>query len=67
VFLVTLSFELLVLILLGYGVAVLIFLAYFFLYPLELILRRIAEYPKGPVLAIAGLVGTIAVLAKAFA
>ena len=42
-----------------YVVAVLIILAYLILYPLEFVLRRIAEYPAGPVLALSGLVAAI--------
>ena len=37
------------------------------LYPIEFLVRRIAEYPKGPVLALSALGGGIAALFKIFA
>ena len=38
-----------------YSVAALIILTYLILYPLEVFLRRIAEYPSGPILAVSAL------------
>jgi hypothetical protein len=38
-----------------YAVALLICLTYVLLYPLEFIIRRIVEYPKGPILAVSAL------------
>lgn len=42
-----------------YLVAILVCLTYILLYPLEFILRRIAEYPTGPVLAVSALATAI--------
>jgi hypothetical protein len=42
------------------------YLASAILYVCEFIIRRIAEYPKGPVLALSALIGGIAALVKAF-
>lgn len=48
------------------GVIILIGLAYAVLYPLELILRRIAEYPKGPILAVSALAAAIGAFGRFF-
>jgi hypothetical protein len=50
----------------GWGIATLILLAYLVLYPVELILRRIAEAPTGPVVAIGALATAIGTLAEVF-
>jgi hypothetical protein len=53
-----------------YMCAVLIWLwfgfVYLVIYPTELIIRRIAEYPTGPLLGISALVGGIGLLVQAF-
>jgi hypothetical protein len=36
------------------------------LFIVELVIRRIAEYSKGPMLAVSALIGSLAALAKAF-
>jgi hypothetical protein len=58
--------QVFIILLISVGVAILIFLTYVLLYPLEIIMRRIAEYPKGPILAVSTLAAGIAALAKVF-
>jgi hypothetical protein len=64
--LVILSVPLLFLTFFAVCVMVMVCIAYVSLYPAELILRRIAEYPKGPILAVSALAGAIAAFAKVF-
>jgi hypothetical protein len=59
-------FKYLMMWLFGWGIATLILLAYLVLYPVELILRRIAEAPTGPVVAIGALATAIGTLAEVF-
>lgn len=66
-FMVFLSAQVFIIWLMSVGVAILIALAYVVLYPLELILRRIAEYPKGPVLALSALATAIGAFGKILA
>jgi hypothetical protein len=51
---------------LAFTVVILILLAYIVLYPLELVLRRIAEYPKGPILAVSALATAIGAFGRFF-
>ena len=46
------------------AVLALVFLVYLLLYPLELVLRRVAEYPTGPLLAVSTLIAVLGELTK---